>query len=110
MSTSQSMTAFDLLRFRCLVAAVTTAGAWLCSKFAELWTLLSSQCDSATNPTDHPSSSRIFPAGQPRGFVLAAAWLNYWQGDDSHWRIPSLANVVVSPALLRGPVVAGRRF
>jgi hypothetical protein len=104
------MTAFDLLRFRCLVAAVATVGAWLCANFAELWTLLSSNCDSAANPKDHPRSSRIFTAGQPQGFVLAAAWLNYWRADDSRWRSPSVATVVVSPAIVRGPVVAGRRF
>jgi hypothetical protein len=118
MSTSQSITAFDMLRFRRLIALVASAGAWLCAKIAELWTSLSQDRDSATIPNGHPWRDGAFPVGQPLGIVRRFTWLSYRQGSDSHrrslpWPSPGIhgrwspATVVASSPILRGPTDRG---
>ncbi|HEY4232456.1 MAG TPA: hypothetical protein VGM76_03455 [Lacipirellulaceae bacterium] len=108
------MTAFDMLRFRSLIALVTSAGAWFLDKIAELCASLSHDRDLATIPNGHPWRDGIFPLGQPREIVHPAPWLSYRQGSDSRGRILpwpspgfhgrwSPATVIVSSAVLRGP-------
>jgi hypothetical protein len=121
MSTSQFMTAFDLLRFRSLVALVTYIGALLRSKIAGLWARLWPVRDMAAKPNGHPWSGAIIPVGQPQGLVRLASWLSYRPSGDSLWRtalwlstgIPGrwpLATAFVSPAKLRGPITDGGRI
>jgi hypothetical protein len=114
------MTAFELLRFRSLLAFVACVGAWLCANFAELGTCLSQDRDVTANPIGHPWSGGDFPVGQPQGFFRFASWLNYRQGGDSRWRTApwpllgsgrrwSLAAFDASSSPLRGPMVDGGR-
>src|SRR5450755_1410434 len=112
------MTAFDLLRFRSLVALVTCMGLLLRSEIAELWALLLPVRDMVSKPNGHPWSGVIIPVGQPQGLIRLASWLSYRQSGDSLWRIAlwlspgirgrsPLATVFVSPALLRGAITDG---